>query len=83
MKLFLLYRHISIPGNFNRSELLVKLTLTFFVFYTGFPEVENIILHRRAVVIANVVLFEIATGMVLDMLNYEVGAVIFKDNSLH
>jgi len=83
LKLFLLYRHISIPGNFNRSELLVKLTLTFFVFYTGFPEVENIILHRRAVVIANVVLFEIATGMVLDMLNYEVGAVIFKDNSLH
>jgi len=83
LKLFLLYRHISIPGNFNRSELLVKLTLTFFVFYTGFPEVENIILHRRAVVIANVVLFEIATGMVLDMLNYDVGAVIFKDNSLH
>jgi len=61
----------------------VKLTPMFFVYYTGFPEVENIILHRRAVVIANVVLFEIATGMVLDMLNYEVGAVIFKDNSLH
>jgi hypothetical protein len=61
----------------------VKLTLTFFVYYTGFPEVENIILHRRTVVIANVILFEIATGMVLDMLNYYVGAVIFKDNSLH
>jgi hypothetical protein len=36
---------------------LVKLTLTFFVFYTGFPEVENIILHRRAVVIANMSFF--------------------------
>jgi hypothetical protein len=45
--------------------------------------VENIIHHRRTVVSDNVVLLEKAAGMILDMLYCGLGAVIFKDNSLH